>query len=317
MELNVPKASILVLCYNQEQTIRQTLESLVAQVADFTFEILIGDDCSSDQTRAICLSYKEAYPGIISLYPESPNVGLLENYKRLALAAKGKYISCCAGDDYWIDPLKLQKQVDFLDIYPDYGMVHSNYTILFEESGKKETVQKTVPEGAVFGQLLSGNFVAALTAMYHASYVQQAIRDGILSSQFPMEDYPVWLYIAERSKVGFLPDNTAVWRKMEESISNTKNVAKQLRFHWATIEVKILFAKRNEYQVIIPQLIDSLRDTLSYAVMNEQSDIAIQLYKRIQEMGNLSIKDRLLICANKNRLVRQMLAMWLNRDNRK
>ncbi|MNS32388.1 putative glycosyltransferase EpsE [compost metagenome] len=316
MAPNKPKVSVLVLCYNQEDTIGQTLESLIGQKTDFNIEILIGDDSSSDQTRAICLSYAEAYPSIVSLHPVTPNVGLLENYKRLVLLAKGNYVSCCAGDDYWIDPFKLQKQADFLDTHPDYGMVHSNYTILFDETGKTEVVEKKVPEGTVLGQLLSGNFVAALTAMYRTIYVQEAINEGILSSDFPMEDYPVWLYISERSKIGFLSENTAVWRKMEESVSNTKNLSRQLRFHWATIEVKILFAKRNGYDAIIPQLIDSLRSSLFYAAINKQSDVALQISRRIQDIDHLSVKDHLILAASKYRLLRQVLKIWMSRGSR-
>ncbi|WP_129022225.1 glycosyltransferase [Edaphocola flava] len=316
MTPNIPKVSVLVLCYNQEETIRQTLESLIGQKTDFNIEILIGDDSSSDQTRAICLSYVEAYPDLVCLHPVAPNVGLLENYKRLVLLAKGNYISCCAGDDYWIDPLKLQKQADFLDKHPDYGMVHTNYTILFDETGKTEIVSKKVPEGIVLGQLLSGNFVAALTAMYRTIYVQEAINEDILSSDFPMEDYPVWLYISERSKVGFLSDNTAVWRKMEESISNTKSISRQVRFHWATIEVKILFAKRNGYEAIMPQLINSLRASLFYAAINKQRDTALQISKRIQDIDQLSVKDHLILAASKYQVLRQILKIWISRGGR-
>ena len=92
------------------------------QQVNFPIELIIAEDCSTDGTRAICQQYAEQYPDLIRLITSDSNVGAIANERRAMLAARGKYIAFCEGDDYWTDPLKLQKQVDFLESHPDYSV---------------------------------------------------------------------------------------------------------------------------------------------------------------------------------------------------
>ena len=92
------------------------------QQVKFPIELIIAEDCSTDGTRAICQRYAEEYPDLIRLITSESNVGAIANERRAMLAARGKYIAFCEGDDYWTDPLKLQKQVDFLESHPDYSV---------------------------------------------------------------------------------------------------------------------------------------------------------------------------------------------------
>ena len=117
-----PILSVITIAYNHEHYIRRCIESVLMQQVNFPIEFIIADDCSTDGTRAICEEYAAKYPGIIRLISSDHNVGAVENEQRAFLAAKGKYIATCEGDDYWTDPLKLQKQVDFLESHPDYSV---------------------------------------------------------------------------------------------------------------------------------------------------------------------------------------------------
>lgn len=116
-----PLLSICIITYNHEKYIRQCLEGVLMQKTTFPFEIIIGEDCSTDNTRTVVQEFESRYPDIIKPIYHERNVGGARNgfefcYPRL----KGKYIAICEGDDYWIDPNKLQKQVDFLEQNPDY-----------------------------------------------------------------------------------------------------------------------------------------------------------------------------------------------------
>jgi glycosyltransferase involved in cell wall biosynthesis len=115
-----PKLSILCITYNHEKFIRQTLESFVTQKTDFDFEVIIGEDCSVDNTREIIREFEQKYPKIIKPIFRDKNIGGMQNFIDILYRAKGEYIALCEGDDYWTDPLKLKKQVDFLDANPDY-----------------------------------------------------------------------------------------------------------------------------------------------------------------------------------------------------
>ena len=109
------KISVGVITYNQESTIRQTLDSILAQKGDFVLELVIGEDCSTDNTRAICEEFINSLtPSLVHslvLLPSQKNLGIMANFARVMRACSGDYVGICAGDDYWCDENKLQKQL--------------------------------------------------------------------------------------------------------------------------------------------------------------------------------------------------------------
>jgi len=110
-----PLVSIAMLSYNHEKFIAQSLESVLMQLTNFSFEIIIGEDCSTDSTRLIIQKYENIFPAIIKPIYHKSNVGFMKNWIEYVLpACSGEYIALLESDDYWLDPNKLQKQVDFL-----------------------------------------------------------------------------------------------------------------------------------------------------------------------------------------------------------
>lgn len=114
--------SICCVTYNHEKYIAQAIEGFLMQKTTFKYEIIIGEDCSKDETRKIVQEYAMRYPDKIKLITSEKNVGAHQNAVRVISQVKGRYIALCDGDDYWTDPLKIQKQVDFLDQNQDYIM---------------------------------------------------------------------------------------------------------------------------------------------------------------------------------------------------
>lgn len=115
-----PLLSICMNTFNHEAYITQAIEGVLMQQTDFSYRLVIGEDLSSDNTRAICEQYAAQYPDRILLLPSDRKYGQNHNMARTIKCCTGKYIAMCEGDDYWIDPLKLQKQVDFLEMHPQY-----------------------------------------------------------------------------------------------------------------------------------------------------------------------------------------------------
>jgi glycosyltransferase involved in cell wall biosynthesis len=130
-----PLLSILCLTYNHENYINKTIESFLNQKTSFNFEIIIGEDCSTDRTRSLVESYKDKFPNKIKIISSASNVGVTENLRRSLAACLGKYIAFCEGDDYWDDFNKLQIQVDFLEKNKNYVITyHDTHSI--DENGE-------------------------------------------------------------------------------------------------------------------------------------------------------------------------------------
>ncbi|WP_315817032.1 glycosyltransferase family 2 protein [Paraflavitalea speifideaquila] len=117
--MNTPLISVCVVTYNHENYITQCLEGILMQQTNFPFEIVVGEDCSTDNTRAIIKHFEQQYPGIIKPIYHEHNVGAARNhFEHCFSKIQGRYIAICDGDDYWTDPGKLQKQVDFMEQNP-------------------------------------------------------------------------------------------------------------------------------------------------------------------------------------------------------
>ena len=136
-----PLLSVVVLAYNHEKYIRQALDSILMQRVTFSLEILVGDDASSDGTPDILREYNEKYPGLFTMVLRRSNLGPSKNDYDLNLRAKGKYIAHLEGDDYWTDPYKLQKQIDFLEEHPEYSACTHLYSLV-DENGRLKPNQR-------------------------------------------------------------------------------------------------------------------------------------------------------------------------------
>lgn len=115
-----PVVSVAVITYKQEQYIAKAMESVLMQRLSYLWEVVVGEDASPDSTRDILLGFKKRDPDRIRLFSRDKNIGATRNLYEVLLACRGRYIALLEGDDYWIDPYKLQKQVDFLESHPEY-----------------------------------------------------------------------------------------------------------------------------------------------------------------------------------------------------
>ena len=116
--------SVIMTTYNHERYIAQAIESVLRQQTAFRIEIVIGEDCSTDRTRAIAEDYAQQYPEAIRIITSAENVGWRKNYRRTIEAARGRYIALLDGDDYFTHRKKLQMQVELLEASPDVGMCY-------------------------------------------------------------------------------------------------------------------------------------------------------------------------------------------------
>ncbi|MDD2495369.1 MAG: glycosyltransferase, partial [Tissierellia bacterium] len=197
-----PLVSICCLTYNHELYIRDTIEGFLIQKTTFPIEVLIHDDASTDKTAEIIKEYELKYPNLIkpiyqleNQYSKGVSVSATYNFPR----AKGKYIALCEGDDYWIDSLKLQKQVDFLEENQDYGLSHGNCNLYYQKSGKIVinannqflNLEPIKNANDLFHKLIKWEYIIrTATVVFRKDLLEQIPKNSI---NFQMGDTPLWL----------------------------------------------------------------------------------------------------------------------------
>ena len=243
-----PLVSIICLTYNHTKYIRQCLDGFVMQQTNFSFEIIVHDDASTDGTALIIKEYAEKYkdkfiPVLQNVNQYSQGVSLGKTF--LYPLAKGKYIAECEGDDYWTDPLKLQRQVDFLENHSDYVLCSTDCMIMTEDTGEMSQWIPWAKNEITPEYLISDNVIPTLTVLYRKSVLTDYLNHFEPDMpKFLMGDYPLWLYFASRGKIRKLPYNTAVYRVRKKSLSHDTDMFKYMKFMMSAYDIRVYCNER-------------------------------------------------------------------------
>ena len=257
----IPLVTIRCITYNHEPYIRQCLEGFVMQKTNFPFEAIVHDDASTDGTAAIIREYAEKYPDIIKpIYETENQYSKHDGSLRKVMDAhmRGKYIAICEGDDYWIDPLKLQKQFDFLESHLDYGLVHTDFNIISESNIKEYRIRRKLGERQnVLEQILLGNYdIGTLTVMFRKD-LYDSLPKYYLSKKFPMGDLPLWIEFAAVAKIKYISDVTANYRRLDSSASHSTNFCKRMAFIDALFDCRLYYLQKLGFFQLENQLMRS------------------------------------------------------------
>lgn len=243
-----PLVTIHCIAYNQERFIRRTLEGFVMQQTDFPFIAVVHDDASTDNTAHIIREFAARYPRIIKPVIEKENQyskpdGSLERI--MASHMQGRYVAYCEGDDYWTDPHKLQKQVDYLEANPGCSMHFTNVQVLDEATGTLSPwVHAGAPEIIDTATELHRNRVMTPTVMIRHSVLKEYDSTiGPLYHGFMMGDYTRWLFATTRGYIYHSSEVTGVYRVLGESGCHTANPYKKFLFRLAIYDARITFCR--------------------------------------------------------------------------
>lgn len=300
--------SICCITYNHAPYIRQCLDGFIMQKTTFPIEILIHDDASTDGTEEIIREYEVKYPHIIKPLYEVENQWVKGrrgsatfNFPR----ARGKYIALCEGDDYWTDPLKLQKQVDFLEANLEYGLVHSNFTT---SDGKRISINSYPKNDQYLAGFLSGNItIGTLTVLYRKD-LYESLPKYYQEKKFKMGDLPLWIEFANVSKIKYLPDKTAMYRVLENSASHSSNIENAIDFRKSSLEVKLFYIEKFELYELKKQALMSFYSgiiKLSYEKHNRQ--YSEKYFKKLCKIGRPSFRTILFFYGSKYRIIRHFI----------
>lgn len=222
-----PVVSVQMCTYNHEPYIRQAIESVMMQKTDFEFELIIGEDCSQDKTREICFEYQKKYPDKIRVLWWHENVSKLGvNSRRCRAHCRGEFIAICEGDDYWIDPLKLQKQVDVFRSCASVGLVACGGTVVDDKSERIGDLQRLDPgvvsRDFIVSKILRNFFFGVQTCsiMYRKAIgVHKSSWNEVMNMRFMCGDVLLCLAIVQEADFYFIDESMVAYRRHAGSVT--------------------------------------------------------------------------------------------------
>ena len=267
---NLPLVSVCMVSYNQEKYIQDALYGVLMQVTSFPIELIVSDDCSTDTTPDILRQYADEYTNVRPIYGRR-NVGYPNNQRRSLEAARGKYIALCDADDYWTDPYKLQKQVDYLEAHSDCVICFHNVMNVYEV----DTVERSLlnpldfpTELTLEDMIMRKWFLATNSEVFRREYLLfPEWYDSVLHI-----DYVISVIVAQYGKLHYMPDVMSVYRHTAQSVSCGHQDGRwgYMLFHSQTMKTILTNLK----QSLAPQYQEMLDVRIS------QYDSDVKRYKR-------------------------------------
>lgn len=224
-----PIVSVIMITYNHEEFIEQAINSVLMQECNFLIELIIANDCSKDGTDNVVNEIINKHPksGLIRYTKHNENLGMMPNFVWALNQSRGKYIALCEGDDYWIDPLKLQKQVDFLEVNPDFSLIcHNAFKIIQDGVSTKEEIfnNSTKDYEISIDNILNQWVIPTASMLMRRKYVQEL---PYWFLKIYSGDFSLALILKYYGKVWFLNEKMSVYRQQFSGSSATAIFSKQ------------------------------------------------------------------------------------------
>lgn len=262
---NIPLASICTRTYNLEKYIEQCLDSLLMQQTTFPYEIIIDDDCSTDATVEIVSRYAEKFPHIVKPNFRKQNVGLKLNLMGNLARASGNYIAICDGDDFWTDPLKLQKQVSFLeqDSDEEYVLAICRVLPLYEKGAAITGISCARHDSSAEALLKHTAGINASTACFRNVPMLHSCPEECMFA--PIDDHFIWSMLGNYGKGKFLGDiKPVMYRQHPQGDFASKTYIRRMKMNLQTDFMLYLLYDRLDNQKISHYF---LRESVKYFII--------------------------------------------------
>lgn len=282
MYLPIPKVSVCVISYNQEAYIKNCLDSILSQNTKFDVEVVVGEDCSTDDTATI-LSQMALSNKNIRVLDNTKNLGVLPNFIRTLKSCNGKYIAFCEGDDYWIDENKIQKQVDFLEENPQYGGVCGEIISLDVERNTEEKQPLKKERAINFEEIILKNKIHSNTILFRKALLN--VDDLDVIKDLSIGDWYLHLLITKEKPYYYLPEYFALYRVHNQGI-----FSKRTEFFKSYQKARLIFAfLKNEGT---HQDLKMIEESLKHQILKALRASNGEDKKEIKELFSIIIKEK-------------------------
>lgn len=323
--VNAPLVSVNMITFNHEHYIAQAIEGVINQKTDFPFELIIGEDCSTDCTRDIVLQYQQKYPTVIRVLISQNNVGAHKNTRRVHASCRGRYIAFCEGDDCWHNPSKLQIQIEHLENNPAVGLVHADVdrydtaTNVRIENFHKDRRKLYAHSNLLNSMIVNEYVVETCTAVVRKSLLDEVYKtcNYEFSEIFLMGDVQTWIEIANRSEIKYFEESFATRNLLPESVCRSNDVAKQIRFAKSAMIMHLHYADKyggKDALLLKTEIVRSFSNSLiKSAFLKKRPGLTketFQIIKKYRVPFNLS--NYLYFIATKKNIASYVLAVTIS-----
>ena len=222
--------SVIIPSYNRADTVGQTIDSILAQEVDANIEIVIGDDCSTDNVREMLEQYQQKYPDIIRLFLREENMGLGANWAQCVKDCRGEFICNCDNDDYWHNPHKLQLQLDHMRSHPNCNICITYHRTHNRITGEIRECKAEIDHADIQQSMWGGGRFCNATIMYRADFMKAYVDlDEFIHRRFSLQDWPASVILTAYTDIDVLPVSTATYGIETVSITRPDSIEELAR----------------------------------------------------------------------------------------
>ena len=277
------KVSIICTNYNKGDWVREAIDSFLNQETNFDFEIIIIDDASTDHSYEIIQEYQNKFPEKVRTFRNEVNLGITRTWKKVCQEAKGQYIARCDSDDFWTDPLKLQKQVDLLDASTDSLWSNTEFDMVDLDGNliqKDAFANKALPLIESYEEMLvMKGMTMASTWLVDTALMQDV--SAQISDTAADDTFELQLELFKRTKISFLSDSTTVYRMNLGSDSKPMTLETAERRFTGILDSQIKYLNKYPDQDI---------QRISHLALVKDRDLDILVFKKDRQIEDLNLK---------------------------
>ncbi|WP_339916985.1 glycosyltransferase family 2 protein [Yeosuana marina] len=304
--------SVHLITFNNEKHIEETLQSILKQKVDFNYEIVVGDDCSTDDTLKIINQYADEFPDLIYVEKNNEQLGILENFKITLDRCKGDYVFDIAGDDIFKSEYAFQKMVDVLKNNSSLGFVDSGFDKLYEESNRRiifSNKKALKSSKDLYKKMVQLGLIAPIGICFRRKHLYQFVDfETYLKQKITIDDYPILVDLVMNTDFAFINESLHIYRVHDNSYSHKKSfenhvlLKNQMKNLFEYFSIKYRFDK-NLIRTFNKNYFKELLFLCGYF---ENKELGKDAFDKIKTK---SIKDYIHYFASQNSFIRKLISI--------
>ncbi len=304
--------SIHLITYNNEQHIEETIQSILKQKVDFDYEIVVGDDCSTDNTLQIINEHRDRHPKLFKIKKNKTQLGILKNFKATLDRCQGEFVFDIAGDDMLKTNDALQSMVDVLQSDSSLGFVDSGYDKLYEGSFKKITFCNKKLIGSskeLYKQKLQLGLITPVGICFRKTFLYQFVDfDTYLNQNITIEDYPILIDLAMNTDFALINKSLHIYRVHNDSYSHKKTFENHLFLKKQMKKLFEYFSEKYSFDSLVINTFKTnyYKELLFLSGYFEKRELGKEMFNKLKSK---SIKDYIHYWASQSKMFRKLISI--------